>query len=228
MKLMTNTQLPNCIKFSLTLAALLLLTTTMVLVAFESRNNLGLNPNNQSVLVEVTPYYSYSLEAPTSLPNTISTPMSKSQVNSSLETEFGLPTGILAAVHQKETSGRCNVTSSAGAIGCHQFMPITIKDIKQRFNYEFDPTNYQQSAKAAAMKLQYLANRFQSNFNTSYEITWSLALAAYNAGYGNVVNNGWAKTAANYATSYRGVASIVKFTETSNYVRVIGKQLFQG
>jgi hypothetical protein len=152
---------------------------------------------------------------------------SKQHINFTLETEYKLPKGLLSAVHYKETSGNCKAKSSAGAIGCFQFRLITIKDIKQRFSYSFDPYNYAESAKAAAMKLSYLANRIQSNYNTNYEITWSLTLAAYNSGYSTVANQGWAKTAAGWATSYRGVANIIDYPETSNYVRSISKELFK-
>ena len=101
-------------------------------------------------------------------------------------------------------------------------MEVTIQDIKQRFNYTFDPTNYEQSAKAAAMKLAYLANRFKTSYKTNHTTTWSLALAAYNAGYTNVVNLGWATKA---ATNNKPVHTYITFKETKNYVKVISKQV---
>lgn len=170
---------------------------------------------------EVLPY-AYFHSVPTDLPAPKPKQTSKQSINSSLEAQFGLPTGILAAVHQKETSGRCKIDSHAGAKGCFQVVPITILDIKQRFNYSFDPYNYEQSAKAAALKLKYLYNRFAKNYKADTKVLWALSLAAYNAGYRTVTSKGWT---ANLST-YNALLKNITFKETQNYVKTIIPKLF--
>jgi soluble lytic murein transglycosylase-like protein len=150
--------------------------------------------------------------------------LSKNDVNSALETSYGLPIGILEAVHLKETSGNCNSISSSGAEGCFQFMPITMLDLEQRFSYKFNPYNYNQSAKAAAIKLQYLHDRFNKAYELDSKTLWSLSLAAYNAGYTNVMQQGWADNAQNH----KHLITIINFPETKRYVNVITSKLFEG
>lgn len=177
------------------------------------------------VQVEVLPYHQTSVSAPSDVVSPKPASLDKELVNASLEAQYGLPNGILSILHWKEASGRCDLVSSAGAKGCFQFLDITIKDLQQRFNYSFDPNDYEQSAKAAAIKLSYLYKRIQKNYNTNNEISWSLALAAYNAGYTTITKRNWASTAAHYATSYRGVANIIDYKETSEYVNHIASNL---
>jgi soluble lytic murein transglycosylase-like protein len=90
-----------------------------------------------------------------------------------------------------ESGGNENVgTSSSGAIGLMQFMPDTAKGLG------IDPTDPNQSIDGAAQYLSSLYKQFGD---------WKLAVAAYNAGEGNV----------------RKYGGIPPFQETQNYVKKI-------
>lgn len=56
----------------------------------------------------------YTYFKPTDMPT--KAPLTKQQVNAIIETDYALPYGLLELQHHKETSGRCNVTSHAGAL----------------------------------------------------------------------------------------------------------------
>lgn len=129
--------------------------------------------------VEVISYNSYELPEATNIPIT------HKHSPPSLEEQHGLPTGLLAAIHQVETSGRCNVTSKANAEGCFQFTPNTQKELVRLFNYTFDPFNYEQSEKAAALYLSHLAKRVDK-LPIRKQDKWLWVAAAYNGGFTNV------------------------------------------
>lgn len=86
----------------------------------------------------------------------------------------GVPLGVLAGVHYAEThAGKIkNQTSSAGAVGPMQFMKATAK----QYNL-LDRTNKEESFRAAS---EFLRDNFKKTKN------WPDAVAAYNAGPGNV------------------------------------------
>lgn len=129
--------------------------------------------------VEVISYSSYEL------PEAINIPTATKHSPPSIEELYGLPTGLLAAIHQVETSGRCNVVSKANAKGCFQFTPTTQKELVRLFKYTFDPFNYEQSQKAAAMYLSHLAKRVDK-LPIRKQDKWLWVIAAYNGGFTNV------------------------------------------
>ena len=91
-----------------------------------------------------------------------------------LEKKYSLPSGLLSSVMKVESGGVSDPNSAvspAGAIGAFQFMPGTAKDLG------IDPRNLDQAADGAARYLSSNLKRFGS---------LDLALAAYNAGPGNV------------------------------------------
>jgi len=104
------------------------------------------------------------------------------------EARYGLPDGLLSAVAKTESSYDPNAVSPAGARGLMQIMPGTARELG------VDPTDPAQAVDGAARLLSKHLDRFGS---------LPLALAAYNAGPGNV-------------SKYGGVPP---FTETQNYVR---------
>lgn len=107
-------------------------------------------------------------------------------------TAQGLPVGLVMAVIEQESGFQPGVTSSAGAQGLMQLMPDTAKGLG--VNNAFDPKqNVEGGVKLLAQNLQ------------RYGGDTSKALAAYNAGAGNV-------------DKYGGVPP---FAETQNYVKNI-------
>jgi len=111
------------------------------------------------------------------------------------ETQYGIPTDLLARQAYQESSflpsNIYGAANSAGAVGLMQFEPATAAQYGVT-NLD-DPT---QEIPAAAHYMSDLFTQFGS---------WSLALAAYDAGPGNV-------------TKYGGIPP---FTETQNYVSQI-------
>lgn len=106
------------------------------------------------------------------------------------ERKYGLPTGLLSAVAKQESGYDPRAKSPAGATGLMQFMPATAKGLG------IDPTDPAQAIDGAGKLLSQHIATFGSV---------SLALAAYNAGPGNV----------------RKYDGIPPFTETQNYVKKI-------
>lgn len=112
------------------------------------------------------------------------------------EQKYGLPQGMLNAVMRTESSGNPNAVSPKGAQGLFQFMPETAKELG------IDPMNPEQAADGAARYLKQHYDRFGD---------WNLALAAYNAGPGNVQKYG----------------GIPPFQETQNYVQKVSAHMAQ-
>lgn len=104
----------------------------------------------------------------------------------------GVSEGLVKAVMHTESSFNSQARSPVGAQGLMQLMPATAR----RFNVSnaFDPT---QNIHGGAKYLSWLLKRFKGDT--------ALALAAYNAGEGNV-------------TKYGGIPP---FRETQNYVRSV-------
>lgn len=112
----------------------------------------------------------------------------------SVEKSSGIPTDLLARQAYQESHFRDDIVSgkkvsSAGAVGIMQIVP--------KWHPGVDPLDWKASVKYAAGYLKQLRSQFG---------TWSLALAAYNAGPGNVTKYG---------------NKIPPFVETQNYVAQI-------
>ena len=106
------------------------------------------------------------------------------------EQKYGLPTGLLSAVAKQESGYDPSAKSPAGALGLMQFMPATARGMG------IDPLDPAQAIDGAG---KYLAQHLEAFGSVD------LALAAYNAGPGNV----------------RKYGGIPPFTETQNYVKKI-------
>lgn len=115
---------------------------------------------------------------------------------SALERSINAPDGLLSAIMSKESNGRTYrkdgslLTSPVGAQGSFQFMPSTARQ------YRVDVKSVQSSAEGATRYLGALYKQFGS---------WDKAIAAYNAGPGNVEKYG----------------GIPPFKETQDYVRIV-------
>lgn len=114
--------------------------------------------------------------------------MDKFQLLASLESDYGLPNGLLKSVMTTESGGRADAVSPKGARGYFQFMPATAKA------YGVNPTDFNSSATGAARMYADLLKQHNGDLDK--------ALASYNWGSGNVSKNGLEKAP----------------TETKNYI----------
>lgn len=107
-------------------------------------------------------------------------PAQYQQIIADTEQANGIPSGLLARLLYQESRFRPDIISGAtrspvGATGIAQFMPATAAQ------WGIDPNDPRQAIPAAGQYLLSLYRQFGS---------WSLALAAYNWGPGNVARKG--------------------------------------
>ncbi|WP_380163574.1 transglycosylase SLT domain-containing protein [Jannaschia sp. R86511] len=112
-------------------------------------------------------------------------------------TRYDLPVGLLQAVAHQESGMRTDAVSPAGARGLMQIMPATARELG------VDPMDPAQAIDGAARYLRQQLDAFGS---------LDLALAAYNAGPGNV----------------RRHDGVPPFAETRNYVAAITAAMGRG
>lgn len=106
--------------------------------------------------------------------------------------EYGVPVKLLKAVAQAESSFDTNAVSSCGASGIMQLMPATAQSLGVE-----DVFDAEQNVDGGAKMLAGLLNDYNGDT--------TLALAAYNAGSGNVAKYG----------------GVPPFAETQNYIKKI-------
>jgi soluble lytic murein transglycosylase-like protein len=123
-------------------------------------------------------------------------PANLAPVISSAAAKYGISPDLLTAVISQESSFNPNAVSPAGAQGLMQMMPATAA--QYGVSNSFDPA---QSIDGGAHYLSDLLKQYNGDT--------TLALAAYNAGPGNVAKYG----------------GVPPFTETINYVKSIVSKL---
>ena len=110
--------------------------------------------------------------------------------------KYGLDPDMFVRQIQAESAFNPAAVSSAGAIGLGQLMPATAKELG------VDPTDPVQNLEGAARYMKQLLGRYDGN--------QTLALAAYNAGMGNVDKAG----------------GVPNFKETQNYIaKIMGSNM---
>lgn len=125
---------------------------------------------------------------------TINTPMD--EIFEEAARTYGVDVNLLKAIGKAESNFNAGCTSSAGAMGVMQLMPGTAKALGVT-----DPYDARQSIMGGA---KYIADKIKQ-----YDGNVELALAAYNAGSGNV-------------KKYGGVPP---FKETQNYIKKVFKYM---
>lgn len=119
--------------------------------------------------------------------------------------EEGVPLDI-AWLGQVESAWKTRAVSWASASGLWQFVPSTGRRFGLQQNAYIDERNsIEQSTRASARYLKWLATRYNGN--------WELAMAAYNTGEGNIDRAISRAGTANFWTIYPYIAQ-----ETRNYV----------
>ncbi len=125
---------------------------------------------------------------------TQSQPLSKDygQLIKQAATKFDIPERLLSSIIKHESNFNSNAVSHAGAQGLMQLMPGTAKFLGVKNS--FDP---EQNITGGARYIRQMLNQFDGSIE--------MALAAYNAGPGNVKKHG----------------GIPPFKETQNYVKKV-------
>jgi len=111
------------------------------------------------------------------------------QIINSCASEYGVDNSLVRAVIHAESGYNPNAVSSKGAAGLMQLMPATAHDLKVA-----DSFNPSDNIRGGVRYLRFLLDTFKGNV--------TLALAAYNAGMGNVAKHG----------------GVPPYEETRNYV----------
>ena len=138
-------------------------------------------------------------------------PLDYQEIISAASEEFAVPKDLLCGVIWCESRFRPEAQSSAGACGLMQMKPATFGEVLWRLDLPEDTDIFapEQNIRCGAFYLRRLYDLYGEN--------WDTALAAYNAGMGNV--NNWLsdpRYSADGATLQK-----IPFSETAAYVEKV-------
>ena len=135
-------------------------------------------------------------------------PIAYQDIISAASEEFGVPKDLLYGVIWCESRFRPDAQSSAGACGLMQMTPSTFEEVLWRLDLPEDTDIFapDQNIRCGAFYLHRLYDLYGEN--------WDTALAAYNAGMGNV--NNWLSDP-RYSADGETLQKI-PFSETAAYV----------
>lgn len=135
----------------------------------------------------------------------------KDEVKESAD-KYGIDPYLILAVIHCESGGDMNAISGKGAVGLMQIMPSTGEWLAKKVKYN----NYtEESLKYPAVNIE-LGSWYISYLLKKYDNDITLALAAYNAGPGNV--DKWLK---DEKYSKDGKLNTIPFDETKLYVKKV-------
>lgn len=138
-------------------------------------------------------------------------PLAYQDIIGAASAEFDVPKDLLCGVIWCESRFRPEAESSAGACGLMQMTPATFGEVLWRLDLPEDTDIFapEQNIRCGAFYLRRLYDLYDEN--------WETALAAYNAGMGNV--NNWLSDP---RYSADGVTLLdIPFSETAAYVRKV-------
>jgi len=127
-------------------------------------------------------------------------------------TKYDVPITLVYAVIECESSFRENAKSSVGACGLMQLMPVTFNDVCEWLSLDYTVEQIMDPKVNIQCGTYYLSRMYRM-FDD-----WELAVAAYNAGPGNVQK--WLKND-DYVDD--GKLVYIPFKETSNHVQKVVK-----
>ena len=127
--------------------------------------------------------------------------------------ENNLDKMLVYAIIKAESNFEPNITSQSGAMGLMQVMEETAREIADELGYVYEEKENLYEPEVNIM----IGTRYFANLLKAYEGNTNLALAAYNAGIGNV--NKWIKEG--IIKSDGSDIENIPFKETNNYVRKI-------
>ena len=138
-------------------------------------------------------------------------PLDFQEIISAASEEFDVPKELLCGVIWCESRFRPEAQSSAGACGLMQMTPATFGEVLWRLDLPEDTDIFvpEQNIRCGAFYLRRLYDLYDENWNT--------ALAAYNAGMGNV--NSWLSDP-RYSADGETLQNI-PFPETAAYVEKV-------
>lgn len=134
---------------------------------------------------------------------------------------LAIPTSLAFAITRQESEFDNMAKSPAGALGMMQLLPTTAEEVARRNDIAYEPQKLYDTEYNMMLGSLYL-KRMIDNYNGSLV----MAIAAYNAGMGNVYK--WVKRFGRPAKNVDGVVDWIEnipFSETRNYVQRVLENL---